>query len=137
MKHITRIERKHSGYGWMVRYRGHSKWFSDGKYGSKKKSLNAARFYLIELKKVHPAPPLSSGIPGLIKASIRSGERELTCYVVQIKDAGIYKRFYPHHYGSDAEAIQEALSFRRQKERELQLKEHIANGSDITFEAWL
>jgi hypothetical protein len=120
MKHITRIARKHSGYGFMVRYRGHSKWFADGKYGGENKALIAARFYLVDLKRANPAPKNKSGRPGIIKAFIRSGTKKLPCYIVQIKEAGVYRRFYPHHYGSDDEALMEAAAYRRQVERQLE-----------------
>ena len=120
MKHITRIERKHSGYGWLVRYRGQAKWFADARYGDMNKSQQAARFYLADIKKKNRPPQTKSGVPGVVKATVRSGKNVLPCYVVQIKAAGIYKRFYPHHYASDRKAIEEALAFRRRVEAELQ-----------------
>jgi hypothetical protein len=122
MKHITRIERKHSGYGWLVRYRGKSKWFADARYGDTIKSQQAARFHLAELKKKYPAPKTSTGIPGVIKAAARSGDKRWPCFVVQVKSAGIYKSFYVHHYASEQEALAEAKSYRRQVERELARK---------------
>lgn len=117
MKHITRIDRKHSGYGWLVRYRGKAKWFPDGRYGNQQKSQQAARFYLAELKRKERPPEPSSGVPGIVKAYIQSGDRRLPCYVVNIKSLGIYKRFYPHRYSSDSEALNEAIAFRREIER--------------------
>lgn len=119
-KYISRIERKHSGYGWQVRYRGKSKWFADSKFGSKEKSLVSARFYLSEQKKKAPMPKAKCDIPGLSKASIRSGNRELPCYIVRIDSAGIYRRFYPHHYRSERKAIEKALEYRRMVEWELE-----------------
>jgi hypothetical protein len=119
-KYISRIERKHSGYGWQVRYRGKSEWFADSKFGSKGKSLIAARFYISEQKKKAPMPKAKCDIPGLSKASIRSGNRELPCYIVRIDSAGIYRRFYPHHYRSESKAIEKALEYRRAVEWELE-----------------
>jgi hypothetical protein len=117
MKYITRIDRKHSGYGWLVRYRGQAKWFPDARYGDQSKSQQAARFYLADLKKKNRPPQSSSGVPGIVKAYIQSGAKRLPCYVVNIKPLGIYKRFYPHRYNSDSEALHEAIAFRRQVER--------------------
>jgi hypothetical protein len=120
MKHITRIERKHSGYGWLVRYRGQAKWFSDSRFGSALRAQQAARFYLAEIKKKNRPPQPKSGVPGVVKAVVKSGEKSWDCYVVQIKSAGIYKRFYPHRYRSDSKALQEAIEFRRRMEAQMQ-----------------
>jgi hypothetical protein len=121
----------------MVRYRGKSKWFADGKFGGENKSLLAARFYLVELKRADPAPQGGSGKPGIIKAYIRSGTKKLPCYIVQIKSAGVYKRFYPHHYGSDSEALMEAVAYRRKIERELQQRQSGETGFQFGEVAWL
>lgn len=119
MKYISRINRPRSGYGWLVRYKGRGKWFADSKYGSSEKALVAARFYLIERKRKEPLPP-GSGVPGVIKSYIRVGDKKVPCFVVQFKRAGIFKRFYPHHYESEQEALVEAAKFHYETQQELQ-----------------
>ncbi len=118
MKYISRINRPRSGYGWLVRYQGQGKWFADSKYGDSEKALVAARFYLIERKRKNPLPP-GSGVPGVIKSYIRVGDKKVPCFVVQFKQAGIFKRFYPHHYASEQEALVEAAKFRHETQQEL------------------
>lgn len=121
MKHISRISRPRSGYGWLVRYNGRGKWFADGKYGGEKKSLIAARFFLSEQKRKYPKPRISSGVEGVIRSSIKSAGKEVPCFIVQFKQAGIFKRFYPHHYGGSEEiALSEAARFRYETARELE-----------------
>lgn len=140
MEGISRIdsERSHS-YGWFVRIyykhpKVHSKFFSDGKYGGKKKALEEAKRYLEEYKRKNPPPeklpyqrePIATnktGVNGISETyqRTRSGKK-LHCFEVfwaPRKNERKHKEFYFHHYSSREEAFEEAVKFRKEKEAEI------------------
>lgn len=142
MKGISRIDSQ-STHGWFVRvYRDgsvHSKFFSDGVHGGKRKALTAAREYKAEYEREHPAGPLpgypsvpfrtrpprnnTSGVVGVSETfqRARDGSR-LRCFCVSWcprRNTPRSKRFYHHLYDSREEAFKAAVEFRKAREEEI------------------
>ena len=140
MEGISRIDSEHShSYGWFVRvyYKHpevHSKFFSDGKYGGKRKALEEAKRYLAEYMRENPPPeklpyqrePIATnttGVNGISETYQRDGKGEkIPCFQVFYapkKNERKNKRFYHHHYDSREEAFEEAVKFRKEQEAEI------------------
>jgi len=139
---ISRIDSKKS-HGWFVRiYYGspkvHRKFFSDGQFGGKVKALEQAKKYKKEYELENPPPEKipfhrkalpanKTGVNGISETfqRNRAGDK-IPCFQVFYapqKNERKNKRFYHHHYSSRAEAFEEAVKFRKEKEVEI-LKLH-------------
>ncbi len=144
---ISRIESEGSNsIGWFVRINygkgeEHRKFFSDNKYGGKKKALERAKAYRSEYIEKKPPPeklpfqrePIASntsgvsGISETFNRNRRTGEK-LLCYQVFYaprENERKQKRFYFHHYENKKEAFEAAVKFRKEMEAEI-LKKHKA-----------
>ena len=146
MEGISRIDSKRShSHGWFVRIyyktpKEHRKFFSDGKYGGKKKASEQAKAYRDEYIRKYPPPeklpyrrePTRRNTSGEVGVSetynrTKSGEK-IPCFSVfwaPKKNVKKSKAFYHHEYGSREEAFREAVKFRKEKEAEI-LKLHKA-----------
>jgi hypothetical protein len=140
-KGISRIDspakRQHS---WLARYRAAdrmiSKQFSDKSYGGKTKALRAAQRWLEAQRRVHPPgrsleefPPFqlqpvrsNTGIRGISRTydhARRDRSVKLECFSVTYSEGGKRgcTKFYLHNYETEAEALADAIAFRRQKEQ--------------------
>ncbi len=138
MEGISRIDAE-KAQGWYVRIyyddktRPHSKFFSDGVYGSQQKALQAAQQYRKDYIRQNPPPPKlpfyrrkpsnnTSGVLGVSETHSRSrGGAKIPCFSVSWApqpNVRKIKKFYHHHYPSRRKALQAATEFRRQKELE-------------------
>jgi hypothetical protein len=142
-KGISRIDSpKKRQHSWLARYgavdRIITKQFSDGQYGSKAKALKAAKEWLAEQQALHPARRSRSdyapfqlqkvrsntGILGISRThdyARRDRSVKLECFSVAYSDQGVRacKKFYIDNYADEAEALADAINFRREKEREM------------------
>jgi len=142
-KGISRIDseakRQHS---WFARYRAAdrmiSKQFSDKRYGSTEKALRAAQHWLYAQSRLHPPgrtaeefPPFqlqptrsNTGIKGISRTHDRARrDRSIKqeCFSVTYSVQGVRgcKKFYLHDYATEAEALADAVAFRKEKEQEM------------------
>lgn len=140
MKGISRIDSERC-VGWLVRVyhkrRTISKLFSDQKHGGKKKALALARAHHAALVKKYPPSPRAgidapsfrrlcsrrntTGVNGVYRSFARIGASVYVYYGVSYKLAGKHRtrKFYVHHFRSDAQALRAAAAFRRAMEREM------------------
>ena len=142
MKGISRIEDQHN-HAWFVRvyHQGqvYAKTFSDGKYGSKAKALDAALAYQQAQERRLRLPPTplrrppfhqgagllrnnKTGVNGVSETyhRWRTGEK-VACFSVNYRLGGERhnRLFYHHHYESREAALAAAAAFRREMEREM------------------
>ncbi len=137
MRGISRAESTRAK-GWLVRvYRNgktYSKFFSFLKYGGKRKSLELAQKELRRMDKEYPyvphipfrATPLRNSKTGVNGVCLTFGRNRFSgakypCYSVHYRlDGRIFnKRFYISQFDDSAEALKEAIAFRREMEKEM------------------
>lgn len=143
IKGISRIDSvKKRQHSWMARYyaadRIITKQFADKSHGSKTKALQAAKAWLVEQSKLHPARPSAddlapfqrqkprsnTGIMGVTRTYVyarhdRSIRYEV--FSVAYSDQGVRgcKKFYIDQYIDEEAALADAVAFRRKKEQEM------------------
>ena len=136
MKGISRIDSRDT-HGWFVRkYRDgktYSRFFSDSRYNSKTKALQAAQEYRAKLDEKYPPPETtayrskpqknsSTGVVGVSETFMRSRSgKKIPCFCVSWrpqKGVSKSKKFSIPAYGRET-AFEMAVQFRKEKEVEM------------------